>query len=654
MLYRFPFSSTRTVRFAHCLVIVLTAAVLCLPFLLIGIPVGNDAITHMMYQYYFSHQFWAGDLYPRWLAGANKGYGSPIFLVQYPLPYFITALLRPILSLPATATRESRDLGVYCFLMLAAAGLSARLWFRERCTPVASTIAALVYISFPYLIGQVLYMRVAIGELTTYVWMPLMLTFCDRVNRMRFGMVSAIGVTFALLVFSNILYAALFIPVILLYAAVSGKRTVLSVLLALLMGTCVAAVYLFPLVADQRFFDPSAFVTLHKYGELGRSLLYVSFSEVHNHRIAIPGIVLSACATLLVARYIWHASVGVAARLGMLLTLALGAVLLIPGVGPALIAHSSLKTSGFGSFAAYSMKVLFVNLFTIGLAFLSYCRISGTQSETIKDRILLVVCCGAFFLMLAWSASIWKVLPGTAIIQFPWRISAILSVAAAGLFATAIEDSLRRDARGEKRPSLAVMILFALGIIVAGSVIWRVDLKIRSMRTPAVDVRRFVDPMYVTYVPRAKIGSFAKLEGTSPGSFVIAPTKVEKGVNAEFLSGKGKVSVAREGPRTLVVSEQSKESAQVQIGQLYFPLWRLVSAKGSSPGAALGSSADDLIEVSLTPGKHKFTLIFGGGLPEKAGLIVTVISILFVVGQLVFAGLLRRRRALECLSARKS
>ena len=208
------------------LIIIVAAAVLCLPLLLAGIPTGYDATTHVMYQHYFSQQFWGGDLYPRWLAEANKGYGSPIFLVQYPLPYFIAALLRPILSFPPTATRESRELGVYCFLVLAGAGLSAWVWFRNRCTPATSTIAAIAYISLPYIIGQALYARVAIGELTAFVWMPLMFALCDRVHRVQFKMLSAIGAVFALLVLSNVVYALIFVPVIVLYAVMLDRRTV--------------------------------------------------------------------------------------------------------------------------------------------------------------------------------------------------------------------------------------------------------------------------------------------------------------------------------------------------------------------------------------------------------------------------------------------
>ena len=627
----------------HSLVIVLVAAILCLPFLLFGVPLGYDSITHTMYQYHFSRQFWGGDFYPRWLSEANKGYGSPIFLVQYPLPYFITALLRPILSFSPAATRESHELAVYCFLMLVAAGLSARIWFRDRCTPIGSTVAAIAYISLPYTIGQVLYARVAIGELAAFVWMPLMFAFCDRVHRKRFAMMCAIGAAFALLVLSNILYAFVFLPVFVLYAAVSGKRTVLPVLFALALGICFAAAYLFPLIAYQRFFDPSAFITHHQFGELGRNLLYISSGEVHDYRIAIPGILCVACLTLFVARYIWHGRGGFAVRLSMLLTLGLGAVLLIPGMGPALLELSRLKVTSFESFAAYSMFILFTALLILGLALLSYCRVSGEQSDP-RERVLLAVSCGAFVLMLPWSAEIWRAVPRVEIFQYPWRLCAILAVAGARLFAAAVDDGLRHGVRGEGRPSLAVMILVALAVIGAGNIIWRVDSRLRAPSTPRVDVTQWVDPMYVTYVPALKLAAFAKSVGTSPDSFEVAPTPVEEGVHAKFVAGKGIVSVTRVGPRKLLVSARCLGDARVQIGQLYFPLWKIVPMTQHPLDEALGSSAEGLIELSLAPGQHDFELAFDGGWPERSGAIVTVVSVLLAVGGFGFAGLRGRLR----------
>ena len=78
------------------LAIVFVAVVLCIPCLLKGIPQGYDSQDHIGYQHHFSRQFWDGEWYPRWLAEANKGYGSPVFIIQYPLPDVFTAALRPL------------------------------------------------------------------------------------------------------------------------------------------------------------------------------------------------------------------------------------------------------------------------------------------------------------------------------------------------------------------------------------------------------------------------------------------------------------------------------------------------------------------------------------------------------------------------------
>jgi hypothetical protein len=58
----------------------------------------------------------------------------------------------------------------------------------------------------------------------------------------------------------------------------------------------------------------------------------------------------------------------------------------------------------------------------------------------------------------------------------------------------------------------------------------------------------------------------------------------------------------------------------------------------------LDASTDDLIEVSLTPGRHDFDLVFGGGLPERLGSIVTLMSVLLVLGSFALTALLANRQ----------
>jgi len=623
------------------LLIIAVAAFLCFPFLRVGIPMGADSVDHVMYQYNFSQQFWGGDHYPRWLAKANKGDGSPIFLVQYPFPYFLTALLRPILSFAPTDVREGRELGVFCFLMLAGAGLAAWSWFRNRCSFLSSTISSIIYISLPYLLGLVLYDRTAIGELATFVWMPLLFALCDRAHTKRFAVLSALAIAFALLLMSNILTAILFVPVLMLYAIASGRQTIGPVLLALAFGVCVAAVYMFPALAYQRLFTPGAFVSHRHFAQLGRNLLFVSSADVRIHRIAVPAIAGTACLVLFVMYQIVRAGGSTVARLGMLLTLGLGATLLIPDLGPALIRLSGLKVSGFDTFAAFSMYILFSALLTLGVGFLAYARISKRRTGPPEHVLLLGSCC-AFILMLPWSAGIWRFLPKTDVIQFPWRLCSILTVASIGLFAIAIDDCFHRGEIDKKKPSLHAILSVALLAICFGGVVWRLDIPVRHPQTPRVDVTRWLDPMYFAYVPPSKLYEFASSLGASPDNYEVVSTPVDPGVTAEFTEGQGTASVSRVTPEKLLVTARCEGNTRLKIGQLYFPLWKIIPTVGSpSNGEVLSSSSEGLIEVSLAPGRHEFWLVFCGGFPERFGAVLSLASIIVIGGGLAVAGLRR-------------
>jgi hypothetical protein len=211
-----PLKPTRFSTVVQNLATVSLAALLCLPCLIHGIAPVGDSTLHATYQYQFSRQFWSGDIYPRWMMSANKGYESPIFLIQYPLPYWITALLRPLTRFAPSPSREARELGIFCFLVLAAAGLNARLWLRKRYSPFAATAAAMVYICLPYILAFEIYYDLAIGQLTAFARMPLALAASDSL-RLRFTEVSALGVAWALLVLSNLMTALLFMPLMVGY-----------------------------------------------------------------------------------------------------------------------------------------------------------------------------------------------------------------------------------------------------------------------------------------------------------------------------------------------------------------------------------------------------------------------------------------------------
>src|SRR6185437_12964608 len=79
------------------LFVVASSIVFALPMLYYGPLIdGHDTHDHLNYVKYFSEQFWAGNLYPRWLMGMNHGLGSPTFFVFPPLPAYVCVLLEPV------------------------------------------------------------------------------------------------------------------------------------------------------------------------------------------------------------------------------------------------------------------------------------------------------------------------------------------------------------------------------------------------------------------------------------------------------------------------------------------------------------------------------------------------------------------------------
>lgn len=619
----------------QAVIIVLAAGVLSLPCLTHGLPNGTTARTHIGYQRHFSQQFWDGDIYPRWLAESNKGYGSPIFLIQYPLPYFATALLRAVTSF-APADRESRELGVFMFLVMAASGVSAWIWLRKLAGPLAATLAALIYMSLPYVLDQGLYGRAAIGELCAFVWMPLAFSLCDSKNK-NFASTCLLGGVLSLLFVSNLLSAILFAPALVIYAIASGEqrtrlsafKTTLFVVLAEALGAGIAGVYLVPMFAYRRLFD------LHQLdANLPGYRFGLYFLQVPSRVLATPVMALTASAAVVLAVIaawrLWRVPGGKRLRLGVVTSLFLGALALVPNLG-----LSVARRGGFDVPLAYatdfSAAMLIVMFSTLSLGVLAYSLIA--RSARPREFALLSSASVAFFLMLPFSAFVWKAVPGSEIIQFPFRLGGILTIAVLEVVAVAIDSCTRETPISRRRPSFVILSLAVLAVIAGGICTWRTDRAFRKPAPVSFNLTQDMDPMYRTYVSPQSLPGFAMAMGTNAGSYVARPMPGDGTLRVGTAPGC-EFTVRRETSRRLGVSSQCTGEALLPIGQLYSPLWKISSFYGSTQRPVLSASSDGLLELKVGPGKEDIKLEFDGGAPEQWGKIVSLSSLL-----VAFAGL---------------
>jgi hypothetical protein len=255
----------------YALAVVAAGTILSLPSWLLGFaPAGDDSVSHAVWYAHFSRQFWAGELYPRWLADMNAGLGSPVFYYYAPLPYYCASLLSPLF--PANVS-TLRPLGVAAALAVVLSGLSAYLWLRKISDEKSAAVGALVYVAAPYHLAFDLYMRDALAEVFAFVWLPLVMHFARGVREGRKPAAVCLSASYALLVLTHLPTTVIFsaVPVAyVLFTAESGRRirALFATLGAMALGAGVAAVYLVPALAMR------AYVSL---GEMGGHLYYERF-----------------------------------------------------------------------------------------------------------------------------------------------------------------------------------------------------------------------------------------------------------------------------------------------------------------------------------------------------------------------------------------
>jgi hypothetical protein len=238
-------------------ILALGTLVLALPMFVYGpYPKAHDIYEHITFDRYFSEQFWAGELYPRWLIDINHGLGSPSLFVFPPFQAYVHALLSPITNL-----LHLDGLVIEQFLVLLISGISAFFWMGERLNRPAALAMALLYMSMPYHLYLDLYQRAAIGECWALAWIPLLLYFASRMAAGSRTSFVFFALTYAVLILSHLISVLMLSPIPILAAIVfSGNgeriRATWRVIAGMILGSGLAGFYLIPALRHAGNFPP--------------------------------------------------------------------------------------------------------------------------------------------------------------------------------------------------------------------------------------------------------------------------------------------------------------------------------------------------------------------------------------------------------------
>ena len=352
--------------------LIASGILLTLPALIYGFPeITDDATQHVLYIRSFSQQFWAGELYPRWLSEMNAGLGSPTFFYYPPLSYVITSLIKPLTPFWLASNHGWGLLGLSSCLAVTLSGICMYRWLRELVDPWPAFAASLLYMLMPYHVAVDLYTRGAFAELWGFVWMPLTLFFTSRIAKGRPFAMAGLAVAYAALITTHLPTTVIFSAVPVVYVvfgrvATERRTVVIRVVVAMVLGIGLASIFLLPALGT------TSYVHLAHLNEVTKN--YFNYEN-------------------------WFL-------------------------------FSKLKLWGDET-SKLSVMLLFVIVPMLGAIYLAFANRNVRRELLLFTGISAV----SVFMMVSASKPIWKLLPPLQAIQFPYRINNLVSVSAATLLA---------------------------------------------------------------------------------------------------------------------------------------------------------------------------------------------------------------------------
>ncbi|MDP1653403.1 MAG: hypothetical protein Q8L56_11855 [Rhodocyclaceae bacterium] len=569
----------------HALILLLYGLVLTLPAIWSGFIVGDDTLTHLIWSRHFVDQLWAGDLYPRWLYDMNAGLGSPVFQFYGPVPYYFTALFRPLLSNDPEGWHQ---LGLAASLAVIASGFTAYAWLKWLAGERAALIGALLYMSAPYHLSVDLYQRFAFTELWGFVWMPLVMLFARAsVNDGKAGPMMGLSLSYALLIMTHLPTTLLFSWVPVAYAlwmAEPGERigSLVRVAGGMLLGLGLSAIYLVPAMTTQQYVQFDLMTSGH-------------FNFANNFLFNGP--------------YINSDMDELYDQLGLI-------TLTTAGLAVFAMAIDSLGKNG-----AHTRERLFWGA-------------AGVL---------------AVFMMLPLSEPVWRLITPLQFVQFPSRINTVLLVSCVALVTLAINTVLHRERKFQAALLLIASFgLLIPSIIALGNhlVVARemgppsLDRLVERFGTDYPDLAKGLvatkssscDYLLPRWLPRGQLEP-ARMMGIPRAQF---------STESHVVDEEGKIRVTRWQPPHIVLEVTTGSEASIWIRQYFYPGWVARLGSDSARLEVKPSSSEGLLEIQVPSGTHQIWIEREPLPQERAGQVVSGVS-LVVFAFIVFWTLLCNR-----------
>jgi hypothetical protein len=221
-----------------------------------GMYTFSDEV-HFANLYEMIRGFLGGQFPPRWAPDMSYNFGYPLFNFYYPLPFYLASFFYLVFHFSLIDSLKS-----VFFLSVIFSGISFYFLANKFFSKTTAFFVSIIYLYTPYRAVD-LYVRGAIGELWSFVFMPLvLLSIYNLIKSQNIKNVIFVSVSVAGLIMSHNLSAIIFLPVALVFGLtflIKETKIFNKIVFiggGLLMGFGISAYYWLPAVLEKRFIQP--------------------------------------------------------------------------------------------------------------------------------------------------------------------------------------------------------------------------------------------------------------------------------------------------------------------------------------------------------------------------------------------------------------
>lgn len=218
---------------------------------------SGDLNIHVGFATSFFESLKEGNFIPSWSSQMIHGYGYPLFLFTYPLPYYLASLLH---ALGLTFINSFKIILMSSFVI---SGVAMYLFVKEELkNKFSAFFAALIYLFAPYHLVDMHY-RVSVGETLTFAILPVCFLFIKKFsNRLTFKWFFLSSLTVALFTLSHQAISLISFPFFIAYCIYlwltvnnrNVKRLVIY-FFSLIIGILLSAFYWIPVILESKYMN---------------------------------------------------------------------------------------------------------------------------------------------------------------------------------------------------------------------------------------------------------------------------------------------------------------------------------------------------------------------------------------------------------------